>query len=294
MRSLAFIILAYAIGWGALWAGIASATGETDPRRFLSGEVSVPFSTLTGQIAPYLWAATLGPTLAALILIATAPAPLANLKAFALRIVRVKVHPFTYFLAILLTPLVYLGFLFALGVRPLEADTAQLLYITLFPVSALNGLIYVFTGPGPAFEEPGWRGYLLPRWLGARSDFTTSLMLGLIWTFFHTPLIIASPDWRGGEPLHVFLPGYIIFCIAISYMMTKIFRLSGGSVFLCIWLHGVLNFCINHATETTLWDYSGLPAWAPTAIGPVGVIVTASLLGLISASPFGAKRQEWR
>ncbi|MCI0607333.1 CPBP family intramembrane metalloprotease [bacterium] len=42
-------------------------------------------------------------------------------------------------------------------------------------------------------EELGWQGYLLPRLQQRYSAFVCSIMIGIIWTFWHTPLFWRSP-----------------------------------------------------------------------------------------------------
>ncbi len=47
--------------------------------------------------------------------------------------------------------------------------------------------LYLFVG-GPLAEEPGWRGFALPRLLTRHSALFSSLLIGAIWAFWHVPL----------------------------------------------------------------------------------------------------------
>jgi membrane protease YdiL (CAAX protease family) len=41
---------------------------------------------------------------------------------------------------------------------------------------------------GGAWEEPGWRGFALPRLLAERSPLVASLVLGVLWAIWHLPV----------------------------------------------------------------------------------------------------------
>ena len=46
-------------------------------------------------------------------------------------------------------------------------------------------------------EEPGWRGYALPRQLSGQGSLRASLVLGLAWSAWHLPLWLTR-----GHPMH--------------------------------------------------------------------------------------------
>jgi uncharacterized protein len=81
-------------------------------------------------------------------------------------------------------------------------------------------LVFVaFLGGG--FEEPGWRGFALPRLQRRHSPLVATLLLGLLWGLWHTPLY---------GPLGFVLPLVLAFYYTWLYNRT-------GSVLLCILLH---------------------------------------------------------
>jgi len=81
----------------------------------------------------------------------------------------------------------------------------------------------------PIGEEPGWRGFALPRLLGARSPLGATLILGLIVAAWHVPLI-----WVAGEDLP---PIFLLTTVAVTFFYTWLFIHTGGSVLLTLLAH---------------------------------------------------------
>jgi membrane protease YdiL (CAAX protease family) len=50
----------------------------------------------------------------------------------------------------------------------------------------------IFIDPGPWGEETGWRGFALPRLLTRLSPLSAGIVLGVIWTLWHTPAFFVS------------------------------------------------------------------------------------------------------
>jgi membrane protease YdiL (CAAX protease family) len=89
---------------------------------------------------------------------------------------------------------------------------------------------------GPLGEEFGWRGFLLPRLLQARSALWGSVILGIVWALWHTPLYykswLATP-WKG--------PEFFLAVICFSILITALYVGSRGNLFLCIVMHWMIN-----------------------------------------------------
>ncbi len=86
-----------------------------------------------------------------------------------------------------------------------------------------TGLLGAATG-----EEPGWRGFALPRLLQKYSPFTASLVLSAIWSGFHLPLLLA----RGlmGLDLLVYHLVYLVYNFSLTALMTWIFLRTSHSL----------------------------------------------------------------
>lgn len=93
-------------------------------------------------------------------------------------------------------------------------------------IFALRLVVPVFA---PIGEEPGWRGFALPRLLADRSPFTATLILAPIVALWHVPLIfMASEDLA---------PILLVATVAVTFFYTWLFIHTGGSVFITILAH---------------------------------------------------------
>jgi uncharacterized protein len=103
----------------------------------------------------------------------------------------------------------------------------------------------VFFGGGPLGEEPGWRGFALPRMQTRYGPLLGSLLLGLIWGMWHLPDFLTSSQGGGpGTGLTNFLknlPIFLLFIIALSIILTWIFNHTHGSLFFALLAHTSIN-----------------------------------------------------
>ena len=217
---LPFILLTFALSWSVWIAGWLALGRPAKLETFL----------LVIAIG------SAGPTLAAILLTLISKDSFGDL----LRpLVRLRAGWRAYALALLVLPITAVLVTLALGYKAPEGETAIGL-VTLFPAAILNGIFAVLMGAGPLGEELGWRGYLLPRLL-SRGQVVASVIVGVVWTLWHLPVVILFADWRVGIDVWVFLPIYGLGLIALSYVFTRLWIESGGSLFLCIWFHGIVN-----------------------------------------------------
>lgn len=101
----------------------------------------------------------------------------------------------------------------------------------LYPQGTLRALWMA----GPVGEEPGWRGFALPRLQERFGPVRATLLLGLLWALWHLPLFLV-PRW-GGSPLWV----YCLLVTGLAFVMSLGFDLSGGSVLVAMVLHAMFN-----------------------------------------------------
>lgn len=114
-----------------------------------------------------------------------------------------------------------------------------------FAISYVISFIVIAFGGGPLGEEPGWRGFALPRMQARYGVLKANLLLGLMWTFWHLPdfLTVAQKGGPGSDPLVLF-NGLLVFLLevmALTIFFTWVFNNTAGSVFIAIVLHASYN-----------------------------------------------------
>jgi membrane protease YdiL (CAAX protease family) len=79
---------------------------------------------------------------------------------------------------------------------------------------------------GALGEEPGWRGYALPRLLRLMSARAAAMLLGFVWAVWHLPAFFLGSLSQSGID---FVP-YLLNVMAFSILMTLIYVRSNGNV----------------------------------------------------------------
>ncbi len=91
--------------------------------------------------------------------------------------------------------------------------------------------IFLFIGLG---EEPGWRGFVLPRLQKKHSPLVATLILAPIWALWHLPLM-------GNEFAPAIIPAFLISLLGGTLIQTWLFNRSKGSVFAQMLFHATVN-----------------------------------------------------
>lgn len=197
----AFVIIAYAFSWSFF----------------------VPMIMARKIIAPLIVVASFGPFLAAII---THRLATGRFQAFRV----ISTWPRTIFGTVLGFVLVVTAF--AILPAIIAADARQLRWNILFSVGVYNASTLF---GGPLGEEPGWRGYALPRLEKRFGPVVGTLLVGLIWTGWHLPLFLVS-GWTS-SPIWT----YALMLCSLSLIMTFCFNLTGFSVIAAIAAHAAFN-----------------------------------------------------
>jgi uncharacterized protein len=139
-----------------------------------------------------------------------------------------------------------------------------------FLVTYLVSFVLIFFGGGPLGEEPGWRGFALPRLQPRYGALRGTLLLGVLWTFWHLPDFLTSAQ-RGGPGtnmaglLTINFPIFFLMVMSLAVIFTWVFNHNHASLFIVILLHTSINtfgllqplFSASSVTSTDLFACIG-------------------------------------
>jgi membrane protease YdiL (CAAX protease family) len=198
-----FFILAYALSW---WAWILYA-----------------FGLFPNPVASF------GPFLAAIVVLALTEGR-SGLGGLFRRMIRWRVAPVWYAVALLL-PSVLTGIATALNVL-LGAKPPSGAQLSAWPqILSTFAIVLLVPGVGGAWEEPGWRGYAVPRLQRGRSALVASLILGALIAGWHLPLMIAGQVHYSD----------IVLIFAAVIVFNWVFNNANGSVLIIMLMHAANN-----------------------------------------------------
>jgi len=216
-RVASFFVLAYALTWLA-WLPVVLGYG---------GDLNQILSLI----------AQFGPAVAALVVTWYSGA---SVRDWARRIARWRVAPQWYAVAVGL-PMLLIGVegaIFGLLGRPIDPSLVPGSLAAYLPTLAFLTLI---AGLG---EEPGWRGFALPRLESRYAPMVATLVLGLLWALWHLPLVLVDPRFPHGftspAPLVLLALLTLVGIVFMAVFYTWVYN-GTRSVLLCMLLHGSFN-----------------------------------------------------
>jgi uncharacterized protein len=112
------------------------------------------------------------------------------------------------------------------------ADPHKLNWSILTSVAVYNNSTLL---GAPLGEEPGWRGYALPRLEERFGPVGATLLLALLWATWHLPLFLI-PGWTT-SPVWTF----VLILVGVSVIMTTAVNLARFSVIAAIATHAAFN-----------------------------------------------------
>lgn len=177
--------------------------------------------------------------------------------------------------------LVAFSFVFGAALWANISQNWQLLLLVFLP-NALIGIFLPSLG-----EEPGWRGFALPRLQARYGPLLGTVILGFLHSFWHLPAFFL-PLLGPFTPMR-FL-AFIITGTAGSFIYTWIFNNTRASILLAMLTHGASNAAATYLGQVIPTD-TPLDAWAD-ALGPdwlnsVAFGIVAVLLILLTKGRLG-------
>jgi membrane protease YdiL (CAAX protease family) len=218
-----YFLIAYAGSW-LVWMPLALSEDGTALLPFSSPLLAAVF-----PVAPFL-----GPFLSAFVMTGATEGR-AGVGRLLRRFVLWRVGLRWYLFALFVVPA-----LFVLSVILLPGVLASFQGLApLAPLPLLSLFVYVFFLGGPLGEEPGWRGFALPRLQTMHGPLVGSLILGPLWGLWHLPLFW-FPAWNT-PPTILNIVLYVISAIAFTIVMTWVFNNTKGSLLIAVLMHASFN-----------------------------------------------------
>jgi uncharacterized protein len=210
---VAFFLLTYALMW-ACFITVAAAR--------------IPANSPLGVLLLYL--GTFAPSLVALGLTARAEGS-AGMRALLGRIVQGHVAARWYVFALAYIPAIKLAV--ALIHRVVTGAWPRFGASPLY----LIPLAILVSTPVQAGEEVGWRGYALPRMAERVGLAPASVLLGLLWAFWHLPQFFIPESDSYGQSFLVYVLQVTALSVAMAWLLAK----AGGSLLPLMLMHATVN-----------------------------------------------------
>lgn len=96
---------------------------------------------------------------------------------------------------------------------------------------------------GATGEESAWRGYLFPIMVKKSGVIRGSILLGLIWGFWHLPLWFATSGFAGLD-LVMYIVAFMISIVSVSVIIGICYNHNRNLV-IPIWIHLIYNFSMS-------------------------------------------------
>jgi membrane protease YdiL (CAAX protease family) len=251
----AFFALTYAISWVA-WLGPVLGLAE-------------PLRTLGYVVGGY------GPFLAALVVTWLGSD---SVRAWARRIVDWRVAP-RWYVAALALPLFVVA-LTSVGLAVVGRSVDPGLLPGRVSLVLVSFVTIALVGGGN--EEPGWRGFALPKLQERYAPVPATLVLGVVWALWHLPLLATGASEFHGLASFVELTPTtavrVLNIVGVAFVLTWVYN-ETGSVLLAILAHTGFNTANSTLVPLPLDVVSGGDSTAILVVTTVALwVVVAALL----------------
>jgi len=214
-----------------------------------------------------------------------------SVRAWARQIIHWRVAP-EWYLVVLVLPLLVVG----------AASVVIVLLGTDIDLSLLPGRLslvlssYVFVAAvGGGNEEPGWRGFALPRLQTQYAPVPATLILGVVWAFWHLPQLVADPSavygfaWLVEETPAIILR--VVNIVGFAFLLTWVYN-ETESVLLALLLHAGINTVNSTLVPISLEAITGESFMTVLIAVDVGVWLVAVLLIVVTRGQLGYRGTE--
>jgi len=131
--------------------------------------------------------------------------------------------------------------------------------LSYFPLVVVEFGYALFVGGGVS-EEPGWRGFLLPRLQDRFNPLVASLLVWFPWALWHAPLDFAG---YAGSTFAAYLQTRVFILVPLSIIITWVYNRCGKTI---------LSAALFHSAFNVAPDFVSSPKWAGWMISILAVI----------------------
>lgn len=130
----------------------------------------------------------------------------------------------------------------------------------------LSDVLFVGTVAYGLGEEPGWRGFALPRLEARYGPLVGTLILTPIWAGWHFPAFFYRASYQGGLPTVV---GFLFGLLAGAIVLTFLYDGTRGSLLLVVLFHVLINVAMQVAAVLSASVVAAMSVL--TAIGAIAI-----------------------
>jgi len=219
--------------------------------------------------------APFGPFLAALIVLAVTEGKSGVIGLFR-RMGRWRVNVSWYVIA-LATPVVLSAVAVLINIALGAQADLSLTSINGLDVLSTFAMVLLIPGFAGAWEEPGWRGYAVPRLQSGRTALRAALILGVLIAGWHLPLILVGQiSWTD-----------MIQIIGAVIIFNWLFNNARGSVLIIMLAHAANNTVWSTLTSKVVAE----PAFFRQAVLQAVVWCVAAVIVVLAAGPANLSRR---
>jgi membrane protease YdiL (CAAX protease family) len=241
----AFFVLAYALSWVAWLPILLGYEGAVQTVSFVVGGFG---PAIAGGVVTWLAGD--------------------SVRAWARQIVHWRVAPRWYVAAAAL-PLVVVG-LASAGIELLGPGVDLAVLSDRVPLVLSSFVFIALVGGGN--EEPGWRGFALPRLQARYAPVPATLLLGVVWALWHLPMLTS---------LDVYVVVRILNIVGFAFLLTWMYNAT-DSVLLAVLMHAGFNTANSTLVPLPIAVVSG--GGSSTILVAVTVAVWAVALLLVAVT----------
>lgn len=154
----------------------------------------------------------------------------------------------------------------ATAAEPMRLQWSALVSAGVYSYSTLLG--------GPLGEEPGWRGYALPRLEAMFSPVRATVVLAVLWVGWHLPMFF-YPGWTSA-PLWI----YALILLGASFVLTLVTNLARFNVVAPIAAHAGFNTVSGWLAGYFAQTRPAVGVRFEVVLALCGLVVSAVLIGM--------------